>query len=75
MMKQKQRARKLTVVFGPPANVVPTDEIVKDKADEHTGHKVEECRWRQEGRGDKDEREVDVFEEIHPKLLMQNPLE
>ena len=54
--------------------MAPTDDIVKDKADEHTGYEVERRSRRQAARAVEDEREVDVLEEIDPELLVQNPL-
>ena len=57
-------SRALTVVLCPPVKVASTDDIVKDKADEHRGRVVERSRRRHVGRGTKDDREIDVFEEI-----------
>ena len=54
--------------------MTPTDDIVKNEADEHTGYIVNNRRWRQGGSGGKDEWEVDVLEKIDPELFMQNPL-
>ena len=50
--------------------MTPTDEVVKDKADEHPGHIVKgRCR-RQIPRAGEDEREVDIFERTDLELLM-----
>lgn len=44
----------LTIVLGPPAKVAPTDDIIKDKADQHPGHIVERSRGRHVARAGKD---------------------
>ena len=55
--------------------MAPTDNIVKDKANEHTGHVVQECRLRHVGHAGEDNWEVEILEEINPEPLVQNPLE
>jgi hypothetical protein len=67
--------KRLTVVLGPPTKVAPTNDIVKDKADEHPGHIVEGRHRRQVFRATEDKREVDVLEETNFELPVQNPLE
>lgn len=52
-----------------------TDYIIEDKADEHTRHVVKGRRRRHAARAGKDDREVDVLEEIDLELPVQNPLE
>ena len=55
--------------------MAPTDDIVKDKAHKYTRYEVNwRCR-RQVPRAGKDDREVDVLEEIDFELLVQDPLE
>jgi hypothetical protein len=61
---------KLTVILGPPAKVAPTDDIIKDKADEHPGHVVKRGCRRQVARAGEDEREVEILEESDPEFLM-----
>jgi len=62
--------KQLTVILGPPAKVAPTDYVIKDKTDEHPGYVVKgRCR-RQVARAGKDEREVEIFEETDPELLV-----
>ena len=55
--------------------MAPTNDIVKDKADEHTRHIVEGRRRRQVASDAKDEREVDILEEIDPELLVAESIE
>jgi len=62
--------KQLTVILGPPAKVAPTDDIIKDKADEHPGHVVKRGCRRHEARAGEHEREVEVFEETNLELLV-----
>ena len=55
--------------------MAPTDDIVKDEADEHPWHKIDRRRGRQAAGTGKDEREVEVLEEVHPELLVHYPLD
>ena len=50
--------------------MAPADDIVKDKADENTGHVVKRRRRRQAVRSGEDNREVDVLEETDLELLV-----
>jgi hypothetical protein len=54
--------------------VAPTNDIIKEKADEHPGHVVKRGCRRQVARASENEREVDIFEEADPELLVQSPL-
>jgi len=65
-----QTSRQNIVVLGPPVKVAPTDEIVKDVADEDPGDIVERCRGRQVARARKDDREIEVLEEIESELFV-----
>jgi len=67
---QETQKEVLTVVLGPPVKVAPTDEIVKDVADEDPGYIVERCRGRQVARARKDDREIEVLEEIESELFV-----
>jgi hypothetical protein len=71
----KYKNRLLTIVPGPPAEVTPTDSVVEDEADENPGHVVERCRRGNSSRTRKDDREVEVFEEVHPEPLVHYPLD
>jgi hypothetical protein len=62
--------KQLTVILRPPAKVAPTDDIIKDKADEHPWHVVKRGRRRQVARAGEDEREVEILEETDPELLV-----
>jgi hypothetical protein len=55
--------------------VASTDDIVKDKADQHQGHVVKRGRRRYAGRVKEGDREIDVFEETYSEFLVQYPLE
>jgi hypothetical protein len=62
--------KQLTVILGPPGKVASTDDIIKDKTDQHPGHEVKRgCRGKV-ARAGKDEREVEIFEETDLELLM-----
>ena len=65
---------QLTVVFAPPADAAPTDDMVEDEAGEHPGCIVDRRRRRNVGIG-KDEREIEVLETVHLELLVQDPLD
>jgi hypothetical protein len=66
---------QLTVVLRPPAEVVATNSIVEDEADDHGRYVVEGRPRGQVASTPKDDREVDVLEEVHLELLMHYPLE
>jgi hypothetical protein len=66
--------KRLTVILCPPVKVAPTDDIVKDKADEHHGHIVKGGRRGQVERATEGDWEIDVLEEIYSELLVQYPL-
>jgi len=65
---------QLTVVFAPPAEAAPTDDMVEDEADEHPGCIVDRRRRRNVGIG-KDEREIEVLETVHLEFLVHYPLD
>jgi hypothetical protein len=50
--------------------VAPTDEIIKDKADQDPGHVVKRGCRRQVPRAGEDEREIEIFEETDLELLV-----
>jgi hypothetical protein len=62
--------KQLTVILGPPAKVAPTDDIIEEKANEHPGHVVKRGCRRHVARAGEDEREVEIFEEPDPELLV-----
>jgi len=65
-----QSSRQDIVVLGPPVKVAPADQGVKEVADDDPGYIVEGCRGRQGARARKDEREVEVLEEIESELFV-----
>ena len=67
--------KRLTVVLCPPVKVAPTDDIVKDKADENPGHVVKGGRRRYVARAAEGNREIDILEETYSELFVQYPLE
>src|ERR1700679_3074770 len=67
--------KRLTIVLCPPVKVASTDDIVKDKADEHCGHVVKGGRRRYVARAAEDDWKIDVLEEPYSELLVQYPLE
>jgi hypothetical protein len=71
----KRIGHKLTIVLRPPAEVTPTDSIVEDEAKDHEGYVVDRRRRGQVESTRKDDREIDVFEELHLELLVHYPLE
>ena len=66
---------QLTVVFAPPAEAAPTDDIVEDEADDHPGCIVDRRRRRQLEDTGKDDREIEVLETVHLELLVHYPLD
>jgi hypothetical protein len=66
---------QLTVVFAPPAEAAPTDDIVEDEADDHPGCIVDRRRRRQRASTAKDEREIEVLETVHLEFLVHHPLD
>lgn len=71
----KTQKESLTVVLGPPAKVATTHEIVKDVADDDPGYIVDRCRGRHVPRARKDDREIEVLEEIESELFVYCPLD
>src|ERR1700742_3424371 len=69
-----ERKNKLTVVLGPPGEMTPADDIIKEETDEHPGYVVERCRGGQGARRPKNKRKIEVLEQIHSQLLVQHPL-
>jgi hypothetical protein len=61
---------QLTIILRPPAKVAPSDDIIKHKADEHPGHVVKRGCRRQVACAGEDDREVEIFEETDPELLV-----
>jgi hypothetical protein len=55
--------------------VASTDDIVKDKTDQHQGHVVKGGRRRHEGNAAEEDWKIDVFEETYSELHVQYPLE
>src|SRR5579863_7502029 len=70
IMNHKRKVFRLTVVLGPPGEVSPTDNVVKEEADENPGYIVERRRGRHVHRAREDEREIKVLEERHLELLL-----
>ena len=55
--------------------MAPTHEIVKDEADEDPWYIVDRCRGRHVGRARKDDREIEVLEEIESEPFVYCPLD
>ena len=62
--------KQLTIILGPPGKVAPTDDIIKDKADQHPGHEVQRGRRRHAASAGEDKGEVEIFKETDPELLV-----
>ncbi len=70
MVEDRKRSHRLTIIFGPPAEVATTDDIVEQEADEDPWHVVERrCRWHV-ARPDENKREVKILEESKVELLV-----
>jgi len=55
--------------------VAPTDEIVKEVADQDPGYIIQRCRGRHVARARKDDREIEVLEETDFELFVYCPLD
>jgi len=66
---------QLTVVFAPPVEAAPTDDIVEDEADEYPGYIVDHRPRSQSGGTTKDEREIEVLEPVYLEFLVHYPLD
>ena len=52
----------------------PTDNVVKDEADQNPGYIIERRRGGYAARDSENEREIEVLEELHVELLLEYPL-
>jgi len=74
-IRRVEAGGKDIIVFCPPGEVAPTDDIIEDEANDHVGDIVERRCGREEASSREDNGEVHIFKEVPVEFLVKDILD